>query len=116
MFSKHKRVTMRRIYNARIDTSACKDHDDIPPEFRVSNNPAGVSAGRGRKAEKKYTQGIMERRKELADGNRGSVRQTHAVPAHLYHGKIKETKDPHYWKDSKNLSRHNSCRVDNYGQ
>jgi len=104
--------SMRRIYSAQIDTTGCKDHDDIPPQYRVSNDPAGVSQAAGNKTEAVYQQHIAQRRRDLMDGNKGSIKQTHAVPAHLYHGKLRETGDPNYWRDKKNLDRHKSAKVD----
>lgn len=92
-----------------LDTSRCKDANEVAPHARVLS---AYDRGTPEQMEGRFQKHIKERRKELADGNRGSIKQTHSVPAHLYHGKIKETKDPDYWKDPSNLSRHNECRVD----
>ncbi|MCP4899948.1 MAG: hypothetical protein GY906_23515 [bacterium] len=92
-----------------IDTSGCKDHSDIPMEKRVASR---FDRGTPEQQERAFNQHVQERRKELADGgNRGTVKQTHAVPTHLFHGKIKETGDPKYWDDPKNLARHSECKV-----
>ena len=94
-----------------IDTSACRDHSSIPEGKRVRS---GFDHGSPEKIEHQFKQHIEKRRSEIRDagGQRGSFKQTHAVPAHLYHGKIKETGDKDYWSDSKNLNRHTECKVD----
>lgn len=107
---------MRRIYNAQIDTTGCQDADFIPEEKRLCPNPHGMTKSQADKRTRKYAEGIRNRRRQLADGNKGSIKQSHAVPAELYHGKIKQTGDRHYWQDPKNLNRHKSCKVDDYGQ
>lgn len=95
-----------------IDTSSCRDHSDIKAEKRVRSawdggqSPERVEAG--------FKRHIETKRKQIRDagGQRGSIKQTHAVPAHLYHGKLKETGDANYWSDPKNLNRHTECKVD----
>lgn len=95
-----------------IDTSACKDHSAVKESARVrsrfdrSKSPERV--------ENEFKQHVQRRRQEIRDagGQRGSMRQTHAVPAHLYHGKIRETGDKNYWSDPKNLAKHSECKVD----
>lgn len=92
-----------------LDTSACRDHDDIPHEKRVARSSTPRSSAR---EEAKFQRHNQERRKQLADGgNRGSIRHTHSVPADLYHGKIRETGDRNYWKDPANVKRHKSTEV-----
>lgn len=99
---------MRRIYGCHIDTSMCRDHDHIPEGKRVKR----ASSPRSAQAEEaRFQRHIQERRRELKDGNRGSFRHTHSVPADLYHGKIRETGDKEYWKDPRNLKKHDSTRV-----
>lgn len=103
---------MRRDWRADIpqmDTSACRDHGYIPPDKRVMRPVAPRDPLR---EEHRFHQHIQERRKLLRDGNRGSMRHTHSIPADLYHGKIRETGDRKYWDDPKNVSRHSNCRVD----
>lgn len=94
-----------------IDTSACRDHSDIPVRKRVASH---FDRGSADQIEAQFKGHIDSRRKQIRDagGQRGSVKQTHAVPAHLFHGKKKETGDVHYWEDPKNLARHDDCRVD----
>jgi hypothetical protein len=95
-----------------IDTSACKDHSEVRADKRVrsawdrSQSPEKVEAG--------FKRHIAKRRSEIreAGGQRGAIKQTHAVPAHLFHGKIKESGDKNYWNDPKNLNRHTECKVD----
>jgi hypothetical protein len=95
-----------------IDTSACRDHSEIPAEKRVR------SAWDGNRSpecvEAQFSRQIEGRRKEIreAGGQQGTLKQTHAVPTHLYHGKIKETGDKNYWSDPKNLNRHTECKVE----
>jgi len=94
----------------QIDTSGCRDHDDIPPGKRVARSTSPRSAV---KEEALFQRHIEDRRKVLRDGgNRGSFRHTHSVPADLYHGKIRETGDKNYWSDPANLRKHNTCKVD----
>lgn len=95
-----------------LDTAACRDHSDIPYQKRVAS---AWDRGTPGQVESQFKRHVEGRRKEIRDagGQRGSFRQTHSVPAHLYHGKIKETGDKNYWNDPKNLSRHNECKVDN---
>jgi hypothetical protein len=95
-----------------IDTSACKDHSSVRPDKQVRSR--WDRNKRPETVENEFRQHIGARRKQIRDagGQRGSLKQTHAVPAHLYHGKIKETGDKNYWSDPKNLSRHNDCKVD----
>lgn len=95
-----------------LDTSACRDHDDIAPRSRVIEGLRGHNKLQAVKKERQFQEHISDRRKLLAsEGNRGSIRHTHSVPADLYHGKIKETGDKQYWQDPKNVERHSSCKV-----
>lgn len=95
-----------------IDTSGCKDHSEIKAEKRVRSAWDGSASPE--RVEAQFKQHIDVKRKQIRDagGQRGSIKQTHAVPAHLYHGKIKETGDKKYWDDPKNLSRHRDCKVE----
>ncbi len=95
-----------------IDTSGCRDHNDIPEGKRVLS---AFDQGSPERVEHQFKKHIEKRRTQIRDagGQRGSIKQTHAVPAHLYHGKIKETGDANYWSDPKNLDRHRECKVDN---
>lgn len=96
----------------QIDTSGCKDHSAVKGSAQVRSRYDGNKSPE--RVEREFKQHIEGRRREIRDagGQRGSIKQTHAVPAHLYHGKIKETKDPNYWSDPKNLNRHSECKVD----
>lgn len=109
------RKVMQRDWQAdapMIDTSACRDHNNIAPEHQVRSRWDGNKSPE--RVEHEFRQHVDKRRKQIRDagGQRGSVKQTHAVPAHLYHGKIKETGDKNYWSDPKNLDRHKDCKVD----
>lgn len=94
-----------------LDTSACRDHSHISEGKRVRSE---FDHGSPEKIEHRFKKHIEKRRTEIRDagGQRGTFKQTHAVPAHLYHGKIKETGDKNYWNDPKNLNRHTECKVD----
>jgi hypothetical protein len=94
-----------------IGTSGCKDHDFIPHEKRVAS---AFDRGGESKMEAKFKRQIERRRAEIRDagGQRGSLRHTHSVPTHLFHGKIRETGDKNYWNDPKNVAKHKSCKVD----
>lgn len=100
---------MWRVYGCLIDTSGCKDHDDIPEEKRVQrpSRPRSTVA-----EEAKFRRHIEERRKLYAsEGQTPGLRHTHSIPADLYHGKIKQTGDKDYWQDPKNLNRHRTTKV-----
>lgn len=99
---------MDRVYGCEIDTSGCKDHDDIPPQLQVQRrNPVNAE-----RLEAAYQRDIQQKRSMAqAGGNSGSIRMSHSVPAELYHGKIRQTGDKNYWNDPKNLSRHKSTRI-----
>jgi len=94
-----------------MDTSNCKDHNFIPHDKRVAS---AFDRGGEVKMERRFQESIANRRKEIreAGGQRGSIRQSHQIPAHLFHGKIRETGDRRYWDDPKNLAKHNDCKVD----
>lgn len=92
-----------------IDTSGCRDHNFIPREKRVLVKGSRSDADR---REHQIAQHIKQRRQQLKDGgNQGTIKQSHALPAELYHGKIRETKDRNYWNDKKNLDRHKDFKV-----
>lgn len=95
-----------------IDTSGCKDHDEVPGRARVTQSPMGVSTARATKIEAAYAEDIANKRKaNNHSGKRGSIVMTHSIPTELYHGKIKQTGDRDYWRNEKNLNRHKSCKV-----
>ena len=100
---------MQRIYGCQIDTSGCRDHNDIPESKRVKRSSSPRDPG---KEEVRFHRHIQERRSALRGSQRGSFRQTHSVPADLYWGKIRQTGDQNYWQDPKNLNRHRETRVD----
>jgi hypothetical protein len=100
---------MRRLYNAQIDTSGCKDHDFVPETQRVADTVQPFS---GEKKGRLFSKRIDERRKFNRANPGREIRHTHSVPADLYHGKIKETGDKEYWSDPANMKKHESCRVD----
>ncbi len=103
--------TLRRDWQAdapMIDTSMCKDHSDVAPEHRTAS---AWDRGSPERMEGQFQQHIQERRSQLKDGNRGSIRHKMSVPTHLYHGKIKESGDKQYWSDPRNLRKHKDCEV-----
>jgi hypothetical protein len=105
---------MQRVYGCQIDTSGCKDPDDVAPEHRTPvTQERNLSASQARCIEMQHGRQIAQTRRDIADGgNRGLQRMTHQVPAALHAAKIKETGDRNYWDDPKNLNRHKSCKVD----
>lgn len=107
-------VIMRRVYGCNIDTSGCKDVDDIPDSQRVGyGGQANLTRGQATRVEAAHHRENEQTRKLIADGgNRGSIRKTMQIPATLFHGKIKQTGDKSYWDDPKNRNRHKSCKVD----
>lgn len=94
-----------------IDTSACRDHSHIPEDKRVVSQ---FDKGSADQQERQFEKHIRDRRKLIKDagGQRPDLKQTHSVPTHLYHGKIRETGDKQYWNDPKNLAKHTDCKVD----
>ena len=107
-------VLMQRVYGCQINTSGCKDPDDVAPEHRVSvSQERNLTKAQSAGIESAHRREIEQTRRDLADGgNKGSQRMTHKVPAALHAAKIKETGDRNYWDDRKNLNRHKSCKVD----
>lgn len=106
-------LAMDRVYNARIDTSGCKDHDHIPEKYRVPDTGRAPSKAGAERKERAF-QGHIQKRRELLGRSRdpsSGFKQTHSVPADLYHGKVRETGDLNYWSDPSNLKRHSSTRV-----
>lgn len=97
------------ISTVEFDTAACRDHNTIERSKRVYR--PGTKAAADRK-EAAYANHVKDRRAALKDGgNKGKIKQSMAIPADLYHGKIRETKDRNYWSDPKNVSRHNDFKV-----
>lgn len=105
-----------------------KAFDDIHPKHRVADTgggvrkdgtvvPVGKAGLRGHlkpaaatRRERKYQERIKAIRN---NGQRGQdLRMTHSVPVELYHGKIRESGDPSFWKDKRNLEQATSCKVD----
>ena len=103
-----------RVYGCNIDTSGCKDPDDVAPEHRISvSQERDLSNSQARRIEAQAGKKIAQTRRDLADGgNKGARRMTHQIPAALHAAKIKETGDREYWTDPKNRNRHKSCKVD----
>lgn len=95
-----------------LDTSACRDHNFIPHAKRVAQ-PGGnfVSKREALKREGEYAKMIQGRRAAAREAGDKSIKQKMAVPAEIYHGKIKETGDKKYWDDPKNVSRHKEWEV-----
>lgn len=96
------------IATVELDTSGCRDHNFIPEHKRVFRRGDAADAV---KKEAAYAGHIKERRAALKSGNKGRIRQSMAVPADLYHGKIRETGDKQYWTDKKNVAKHNAFKV-----
>lgn len=93
-----------------VNTAACRDHDFIPHEKRVLDLTDRRSEA---VKERAFEEHVQNRRKLVREAGSGTnYRMTHSVPADLYHGKIRETGDKHYWDDPGNLKRHRSCEVD----
>jgi hypothetical protein len=103
-----------RSYGCYIDTSSCKDPDDVALEHRTSvSRERNLTKAQANAIEKQHSSKIKQTRRDLADGgNRGAQRMTHQIPAALHAAKIKETGDRTYWDDPKNRNRHKSCKVD----
>lgn len=107
-------AAMRRLYNCHIDTSGCKDHDEIPEQHRIACGPIdrNLTSGQAEAIEAKHQREMEQTRKQIRDGgNKGSFKLTRKIPAPLFHGKIKQTGDRHYWDDPKNLKKHKSTEI-----
>ncbi len=104
---------MNRVFGCQIDTSGCKDVDDIPLQDCVAyGGAADISRGQALAIEAAHGRHNEQTRRDLADGgNKGSFRKEMQIPAALYHSKIKQTKDRSYWEDPRNRNRHKSCKV-----
>ena len=105
---------MDRVYGCMIDTSGCKDVDDIPVKDRIAMGAGDVdmTPGQAEAIERKHQQHTEQTRRDIAaGGNKGQMKKTHQIPAPLFHGKIKQTGDKNYWDSDKNLNRHKSCKV-----
>lgn len=104
---------MQRVWKAPqfICEPADKPADHVPEQFRVSSRVRPESAAKGRRIERAY-QADIEHKRQIARGNSGDAPQmSHSIPAHLYHGKIRETGDRNYWLDPKNRNKHKSCEI-----
>ena len=98
----------------QISTFGCRDHNRIPPEKRVLGSVTKEITKRDAlRKERRFVEHVQERRKQLAGGqnSKAPIKQSHAIPADLFHGKIRETGDKKYWDDPKNVSRHNDWKV-----
>lgn len=98
----------------QFNTQSCKDHDEVPAAKRTAPNLAeGISPAEARRRERAYERDVRRKREvaEAAGGNQGSHRMAMSVPTELYHGKIRQTGDKHYWKDPKNRARHKAWKV-----
>jgi hypothetical protein len=97
------------VMTQEVDTTNCRDHNVISREKRVYRPGTRADAD---KKEAQYSQYVKQRREQLREhGNRGTITQSHAIPADLYHGKIRETGDKQYWNDKKNVDRHSAFKV-----
>jgi len=96
-----------------LDTSACRDHNFIPHAKRVPQSGGKFvrSKDEAIKRENGYREMIQNRRAAAREAGKKSIKQTMAIPAEIYHGKIKETGDRNYWSDAKNVSRHKDWEV-----
>jgi len=110
-----------------------KAFEDIDPQFRVCDTgggvredgklvPAGKASIRGiskaaaEKRERAYADRLASMNRAIRDqGGQKSktMKMTHSVPVELYHGKIRETGDAHFWDDPKNRDQATSCKVRN---
>jgi len=80
----------------------------------VSNFLNPHTPNQAERLEQAYSKDLERKRTmaaELKSSKKPKIRMTHSVPAHLYHGKIRETGDRNYWSDKKNLEQHTDCKV-----
>jgi len=89
---------------------------EIPKDKRVlSNFLKPHTSEQAARLEKAYSKDLERKRAMVAERGKSSkkpkIRMTHSVPAHLYHGKIRETGDKDYWHDKANLEQHTDCKV-----
>jgi hypothetical protein len=108
-----------------------KAFDDIDPKYQVcdtggglredgklaavgSATMKGIGKERARARERAYQKRIEGMNKAIRDqgGQRSkNLKLTHSIPVELYHGKIRETGDAHFWDDPKNRDQATSCKV-----
>lgn len=79
----------------------------------ISNVMRPPSDAVAERTEEAYRKDLAQKRQMAEDGGhrKGKLRLTHSIPAHLYHGKMRETGDKRYWDDSKNLEQHSDWKV-----
>ncbi len=90
------------------------DADFVPVHARVTENTGfGDTKAEGHRKEVAYQRHMEELRKNkrLYGGNPKFPELTHQVPTELYHGKIKQTGDRHYWDDPANVKKHPNTKV-----
>jgi len=93
----------------------CDNNPDfVPLGARVTENTGfGDTKAQGHRKEANYQRYVQERRKELQENRnkKSNLRHTHSIPTELFHGKIKQTGDRHYWDDPANLKKHKTSEV-----
>ncbi len=86
-----------------------------PGKRVVSNILKPHTPEQAERLEKAYHNDLERKRAMVAERGKSSkkpgIRMTHSVPAHVYHGKIRETGDKDYWSDKSNLEQHTDCKV-----
>jgi len=106
--------TARRTMSTSFETIISDDPDNVPPQYRVSKSPFGMTPAAARRREEAYAADIATKRKkakEARSGRKSGMQLTHSIPPELYHGKIKQTGDRDYWKDASNRNKHKGCKI-----
>lgn len=93
-----------------VNTSGCRDHNEVPFHAQVQPHHGHVSKRAAEKLEAAYAQHISEQRKAVRR-TPGRLRKTHSMPAELVFGKIRETGDKHYWDDPANRDKHKEFKL-----
>lgn len=77
---------------------------EIPHHARVAADPSrGLTQDQADKLNRAYQEDIIYKRKNKKRD--GSLTLKKSVPAEFFHGKIRETGDPHFWDDPSNADR-----------
>jgi hypothetical protein len=109
---------MVRVWEAPqfICDRADADHNHVPEQYRVSDRVVPETAAQGRAIERAHKEKLARTRREVAENPGSSFQKEQEIPAHLYHGKIRQTGDRNYWLQKKNRDKHSAFNVKGYGR
>jgi hypothetical protein len=92
--------------------SVAPDDFTVAASAAVSRNGRAVTKEEAVRKEKAYARDIQKKRQLYKDQkNVKGWKPSHSIPPEAYYGKVRETGDLNYWKDSKNLNRAKQFKV-----